>query len=567
MPGFSAPEVWADGGWDIVIMNPPYVGRKEITQRYGEPAIEALVQHYGQTHDLMILFAERAFQLARAGGMVSMIFNDSIFTSTDATQFRRRLFEHATAVAMARTKCFEGQAVNGGVIVARKESGTDWPVRWVEGYQRPVQDFAAASSVLDAPSGREEVVEAAAGSMEVFVAPRGVYVTLPHRPLYRPSKAAVTLLHRFTKSAEWATFGELAGWELLSNTRALEHAIVDRRKSGFYEALTPGDWVLLGLVTEGGQGLATADDRRFLAAVEDTEAAEEHLEFQQRLEEATLQHAEFGAEYHALLRSHGDREVALLALWAVHGAKRPIPLPWPRTGTFRVAKSAEVRREPLSREERERGIASGPFWVPFEKGDQSQELESDDGRTSRIGSAWTRDNPLVIDWSCEAVDLLRRRAAGKESAQKPYFRNEHLWFHEGVTWNAVASYLRVRVMPQGAVFGHKAPLLRPLPWIDWLSPKALLALLNADVLDFILRTFLGSRMMIEVGDVRRLAIPVLAPEHTQTLETFASRAIAAKQAEDAGLAGESLLKVEKELDAYVRDLYGVPKDAELWVVR
>lgn len=567
MPGFSAPEVWADGGWDIVIMNPPYVGRKEITQRYGEPAIEALVQHYGQTHDLMILFAERAFQLARAGGMVSMIFNDSIFTSTDATQFRRRLFEHATAVAMARTKCFEGQAVNGGVIVARKESGTDWPVRWVEGYQRPVQDFAAASSVLDAPSGREEVVEAAAGSMEVFLAPRGVYVTLPHRPLYRPSKAAVTLMRRFTETAEWATFGELAGWELLSNTRALEHAIADRRKSGFYQALQPGSLVLLGLVTEGGQGLATADDRRFLAAVEGTEAAEEHLEFQERLETLTLQHPEFGAEYRALLRTHDGREAALLALWSVHGAKRPCPLPWPRTGTFRIAKSAEVRRQPLSREERERGIASGPSWVSFEKGDQSQELESHDGRTSRIGSAWTRDNPLVIDWSREAVGLLRRRAAGKDSAQKPYFRNEHLWFHEGVTWNRVARYLRVREVRETAIFGDKAPLLRPAPWIDWLSSPALLALLNSDVLDFILRTFLGSLMMIEVGDIRRLPVPVLAPAQTQALEAFAGRAITAKQADDAGLAGERPAKVEEELDGYVRDLYGVPRDFELWVVR
>lgn len=33
MPGFSAPDVWNQGGWDVLIMNPPYVGRKEIPQR------------------------------------------------------------------------------------------------------------------------------------------------------------------------------------------------------------------------------------------------------------------------------------------------------------------------------------------------------------------------------------------------------------------------------------------------------------------------------------------------------------------------------------------------------
>ncbi|MHB8394628.1 MAG: Eco57I restriction-modification methylase domain-containing protein [Candidatus Dormibacteria bacterium] len=567
MPGFSAPEVWTEGGWDIVIMNPPYVGRKEIPQRYGEPVIDALVQHYGQTHDLMILFAERAFQLARPGGMVSMIFNDSIFTSTDANEFRRHLFDQAAVNAMARTKCFEGQAVNGGVIVARKGLETTRPVRWVEGYQRPVQDFAAASAALDTPAGSAEVVEAAAGSMEVFSAPRDIFLTLPHRPLYRPSKAAVALSGRFSKTAEWATFRELAGWELLSNTRALEHAIADRRKSGFYQGLKPGEWVLLGLVTEGGQGLATADDRRFLAAVEDTAAAQEHLEFQERLEKLTLQHAVFGAEYQSLLRTHGDREAALLALWSVHGAKRPVPLPWPRTGTFRIATSADLRQKPLSREEGEHGIASGPFWVPFEKGDQSQELEGDDGHTSRIGSAWTRDNPLVIDWSREAVGLLRRRAASKESAQKPYFRNEHLWFHTGVTWNSLASYLRARNVPETAIFGHMSPLLRPLAWVEWMSPAALLSLLNSDVLDFVLRTFLGSRMHIEVGDIRRLIVPVLTPDQKDALEAFANRATAAKRAQDRRESGERLVTVEHELDVYVRDLYGISSNADLWVVR
>jgi adenine-specific DNA-methyltransferase len=115
MPGFSAPDVWQDGGWDIVIMNPPYVGRKEIPQRYDASTIDAITRHYGGTRDLMILFGERALQLARpGGGVMSMIFNDSIFTSVDADDFRRDLFDKSTVAVIARTKCFEGQAINGG---------------------------------------------------------------------------------------------------------------------------------------------------------------------------------------------------------------------------------------------------------------------------------------------------------------------------------------------------------------------------------------------------------------------------------------------------------------------
>jgi hypothetical protein len=66
MPGFSAPDVWKDGGWDIVIMNPPYVGRKEIPQRYDQAVIDAIEKHYGATRDLMILLGVRALQLTRS---------------------------------------------------------------------------------------------------------------------------------------------------------------------------------------------------------------------------------------------------------------------------------------------------------------------------------------------------------------------------------------------------------------------------------------------------------------------------------------------------------------------
>jgi len=136
IPAFSAPEVWGQGGWDVVIMNPPYVGRKQLAERYREQpqVVDAVQRHFGATNDLMVLFGERALQLARPGGVIAMIFNDSIFTSTDAEAFRRRLVDQTTLRVLARTKCFEGQVVNGGVIVARTDPPSGAPVRWVEGY-------------------------------------------------------------------------------------------------------------------------------------------------------------------------------------------------------------------------------------------------------------------------------------------------------------------------------------------------------------------------------------------------------------------------------------------------
>ncbi len=564
MPGFSAPDVWREGGWDVVIMNPPYVGRKEIPRRYSEAEVDALKAHFGDTNDTMILFAVRALQLAdRRRGVISMIFNDSVFTSTDATELRRRLFQQMTVTATARTRCFEGQAVNGGVIVARRGTDGTVPVRWIEGLKTvenrkpPLADFAAASAAFDAVASG---VAVAVGAMEVYETPVEEYTVLPQRPLYRPSQPALALLERFREAMRTSGTEDAASWDLLSNTRGLERRVEELRRTHFYDRLRPGQFVLMGLVTEGGQGLATADDRHFLGAIEGTHEASEHLRMQERLERATLD-SEFATEYRSLLRVHRTREAALLALWDAHGADGRRPLPWPRTGTFRIVPESRVCRRRVTAAEKEQGIASRVCWLPFEKGDQSQEVKGEAGRTSRIGAAWWRENPLVIDWSREAVTLLRGRARAK-GPQSPRLQNEDLWLEEGITFNRVASYLRVRYVPPGGIFGDKAPLLRPLRYSEsWLSSRTLLALVNGDVCDFLLRTFLGSRMMIEVGDLRRLPIPVLSPKQTRQLEDLAGRAIAARQA------GGSLAAITREVNAAVRELYGVPLEAELWVVR
>ena len=83
------------------------------------------------------------------------------------------------------------------------------------------------------------------------------------------------------------------------------------------------------------------------------------------------------------------------------------------------------------------------------------------------------------------------------------------------------------------------------------------------MIDFLIRTFLGSRMHIEVGDIRRVPIPVLAPEQSWALSDLGRRAVSAAKARDR----EALRRVEAEVNRYVRDLYGMPPEADLWVVR
>jgi hypothetical protein len=557
LPAFHAPDVAKAGGWDVAIANPPYVGRKEVAQRFDASYRADLEKHYGRTYDLMIHFGFRAFELARTGGIVSMIFNDSIFTSSDATQFRRFLLPEGPSkirlASIVRTRCFEGKAVNGGVVVAVEASSEGRFIRYVENHGRPPDELTGASRAVTADDSPHPV-----GRSELWVAERTQYTRLPHRPLFRPSPEALAVLDRFEECAAWSELGRIsanggADWELFSETRALERWKEEQRRAGFFNRLRERRFVLLGLVIEGGQGLATADDRRFLAAIEGTSEAERAVRNRARLEELVLARPEPARLYNQQREAGRTADEALLDVAARF---RDQQLGWPRIGLVRVAPAEAVVNHPVSKSEIEKGIEGDVFYVPFEKGDDS---------AAGGGAAWRRENPLVIDWSKDSVALLRQRARQTASYRKPRLQSEHLWGKGGVTWNRVASYFRVRLVPEGAIFGSEAPTVKPT--VDWLSVEALLALLNAPALDFAARALLSSRMHVEIGDIRRLPVPVLSDRESEQLTSFGSRAVAAKAAQDLTEPAESLTAVEVELDEFVRELYGISRDADLWVVR
>jgi len=557
LPGFHAPEIWGRGGWDVVIMNPPYLSRKEAKKSLPSMRLRDYEAHHGRTADLMILFAQRARQFVREAGVISMIFNDSIFTSDDATDLRRALMDRDEVLTIARTKCFEGKAVNGGVIVARRCPREGQAVRWVEGYRRPTTDFASASNPL-AFSGKRGKYEEA-GTMEVFSAPASDYQRLPSRPLFRPSGEAIEMLDIFERVKGWGQLSGIEPWLKISHTSHLQEEIADRQETGWYDALSSGDFLLLAHVVEGGVGFQTSDDKRFIAAIEGTFKGEEHHANQEELEARVLGHHAVAREYESIKQRVG-REAALLELWSRPGSEKSVRdggLGWPKGKIFRLAHPDQVCRSMLSEDERKDGIDGQQHFVPFEKGDQSGSVGGEeDGRA--IGAIWWRENPLVIDWSVDAVALLAQRSKG--AFRKPYFRNEDMWFSPGITWNRVTSYLRVRLV-EPCIFSEKAPTLSPI--VGWLDHYSLMAILNSSVCDFIIRTFLGSRMQIEVGDLRRLPIPFVDPAQSDWLSQMGREAVSATKAGAVGAAEA----IREEIDVKVRDLYGVPRDADLWVVR
>lgn len=507
----------APSGWDIVLMNPPYIGEKQLRMRLGEDFQAALRTRDGFAGDLLSHFLLRAIEGTSPGGVVSAIVSDTTFTMSSAEPVRARILRDTTLFSLAWCRPFPTVAAQGGVVTTVNAT--------------PHRDGTVACYHVD----RGHPLDQARSR----VARRSTYTSIPGQPLFRPSGIAARVAKR------WAEIDQLEYlWEAVAARRRpeqLDQVAVNAK---------PGDWTLLGVAVRAGQGLATGDDRRFVGLVAHTEAARRALEQQRRILGVLRTDPSRANEWRAVKKrlARGDQpDQALMAALDLRDEGLAEDLPGRKP--FRIVPAEMVRRTTLDSEERQNGIQSGPTWVPYETGDRS-------GSTG--GRRWIRDNPVVVDWSDGSVALLRRRK--RTGPRSPVLRHEELWFKGGITHNRVTSYLRARILAEQAIFSSESPCY--VPCAPWLNDMSLLALLNSPVLEFFLKTFLATRNHIELGHVRRLPIPVPSQQQDELLTLLGGQAVITARA-----GGKGLAEIEGEIDTVTRDLYGIPARTRLPISR
>lgn len=119
------PQVLEDGGFDVIIGNPPYVRaenmEREERNRYMGGGFETV---YGR-FDVFILFLERAIKLLKEGGRLGFIIPYSILNENYAKLVRAFILETCaieTIVDLSKHKVFQNASVATCVLILRKES-------------------------------------------------------------------------------------------------------------------------------------------------------------------------------------------------------------------------------------------------------------------------------------------------------------------------------------------------------------------------------------------------------------------------------------------------------------
>ena len=513
---FMFPEALDDEGefvgFDIVIANPPYLSNKEIPDTDKKVYIEI----YGISDDLYNYFFTKGFEIAKRGGLLSYITSNTFMTINSKINVRKLLQSKRLIEFMPIKNPFEEAAVKPIIVIAKNnEVKEDYEFDYVDIRN---EDF-------DPTKNR-------------FRAKVSIFRNAPNRVFFTPNEMNMAIYDRYIP-----TVRELldAHWDKISTSKNIAK---HRKELELYrQSLKPGDITLLGLVTDGGQGLATGNNGKYIGVKEGTKEATRVRETRsQKLTEFNKKH---NTDYSIENLSEFEIRELFDSLKERYG--RDV---FGQGYIYRIVSDDEIADvASLSQEEKTDGIEGSRTFVPYDKGD-------------RDGNKWYYETPFYIDWSRENVKFLKENS-GKKGKGMPVVRNPQFYFKEGFSWNNVlnpqSKYIKCRL--KGASINDVASMSL-YPMYDNISAKYVTVILNSYLMFHYLREIVNNTVNLQINDFRQFPIVVPRYEQLKKFEAVFDRAKDIKIKEFSSQitkeeADRELDVIQKEVDDMVMDLYGL----------
>jgi hypothetical protein len=335
-------------------------------------------------------------------------------------------------------------------------------------------------------------------------------------------------------------------WDKISTSKNIEKNKKELEK--YRASLQSGDITLLGLITEGGQGLATANNGKYIGVLEGTKWAEN---IKKQRPEKLLLATRFCSENQINNKSDAIRFLDTLDETDIRKLFDELKEKFGRDifgqgWLYRIVSPTEIADvNSLTDDEKLNGIISERTFVPYDKGDKD-------------GNRWYAPTPYYIDWSRENVKFLKENS-GKKGEGMPVVRNPQFYFREGFCWTDVNStYLKARIKESGIY----DVLTMSLFTKTYLPDILFVCLINSSLLSKYVDIFINSTSHFQINDARQLPIIVPNTEQLNVFENIFNRAVAIQKDKFSGKIAEDeaekqLNLIQIELDKEVEELYDV----------
>ncbi|QLG64038.1 Eco57I restriction-modification methylase domain-containing protein [Halorarum salinum] len=500
----NIPEVILDGGFDIVIGNPPYEGQSQ--QDY----IGELARFYDKKydfyktiprmrHDLYQKFNIRGWELTRKGGVLSYITSNTFYT-IGSKQTTRQLLQRNQLLDLLRANSDTFEATVEPAIFALQKRDPDpaHKFNYIDASETEIQEYRSFVRELDTSESDAERV----APLDLHDSSRGyrvqlqVYKDTLRSAFFEPTETNMRLHDQFMSRIK-----SLAEeWESeLQDVTTLKHN-AEKITQNHTSQLDTGDVSILGLLTLGGQGMTTDKNAKYMAFLEGTEEAEELAD----------RNPDFK------LNERNENEYKYLDKV--------------------ITKDRVADPSNLTSEEQLNGIDSSKTatWVPIEKGFRQSDL-------------YYKPQVEYINWSKDSLQEIQSHRNG-------ILKNIDYYFEPGV-FLSIGGFanLKARYTNNRAI-DHTGNIFAPTI-LQKLSVKYLIGILNSEVPIHITENFINSTGL-ETADLRLIPIPIPTEEQRESVEMLVDRAIESQR----GNRSESLESIQVEVEEIVEQIYQVDLD-------
>ena len=498
-------------GFDIVIGNPPYVSTKGIT----ETDKKNLVRIYGFSDDLYYHFIIFGLEILNQHGINTMITPDTYFTTLTKKDLRKSILNNKLIQLIdLGYDIFDSALVSTAISVIEKSNKDN-----NDEHEILVIDVKGEKSILKGKKYQLKQIEYKTSINQAFYIPDIMNKRINEK-LYVNH---MYLLEKY--------------WNMINTSRNIEKNI--ESIENYRKTLKVGDWTIVGLVTEGGQGLATSNNGKFLGIKKGTKEAQRAL----------MARKEKLKEFNKNMKTDYEMPENEYDVWNLFESLkekygRDI---FGQGFVYKIIDNnliADV--ETLDNESKINGINNEKCFVPYDKGDKD-------------GNRWFFETPFYICWSRDNVKFLRTNS-GKKGKGMPVVRNSQFYFKEGFCYMDVNTYY-LKCRKKGKSI-HDVMGMSFFTCMDIIPEYYLICIINSEIIARLVFNFLNNTSHFQINDCRMLPIPVPSDKQLKkSKELYASAEFIQKQYFDNVITKEEkeqkLNIIQKEVDEFVLKLYGL----------
>lgn len=512
------------GGFDVVIGNPPYVSNKGTTDEEKKNYLKL----YGMSDDLYNYFFIKSISILKEFGTLAFITSDTYLTINSKLNLRD-LFQKNKILELIKTdNVFENAMVSPAILIIEKRN-----------MERIDYNFIFKDAINDFNNPLTEKINVA------------TYRNAVNKVFFFPNKSNIEFYNKYNSK-----INELykSWWECISTSKNISK---NESKLNIYrQSLKEQDIVLLGTVTEGGQGLATANNGKYIAVRKTSKWAENIISSRpQKLAEAVkkskITELNEIKDCKSYLNNLSESEIESLFDNLKEKYGRDI---FGQGYIYKLIEDYEIANvDELTDEEKLNGIdMNKPYYVTYDKGDKD-------------GNRWYLETPFAIAWTKENVKFLKSNS-GKKGSGMPVVRNPQFYFKPGFCWSDInTKYLKARLKGKSI---HDVKSMSLFAKIELIPNYYLISLINSKLISLYVDNFINNTQTFQINDARQLPIIVPTKEQLTKFKEQFDKAYQIKKQQFANIItekeSEKLLKpIEQKLDLMVYKLYGLSYSAIL----